>query len=454
MKTETRRRDREQNAKKSALAPIRLMSDQRSAADSQPFSWLLKPSLLKRPTGSLAHLLEHRQVEVLSESLRVAYEKIFEDPAIKKKQKKFRAEANKSPDKAIDRIYELATLAVLRFRQWQFLEHEPTGKKGKRSPDHLMLALEGPKVLVEVKTLHLAEKVAKYDARRRSLQLAIQRVLAGKGIQAEVEIFCSYKQLPRSPRDFGPHLPKLLAAIRNSLKRGRLHTSYKLPNDGRIDVNLKGQIEDVFDAHAPEKLKEIERVSQKIDTDLGSLRLDLQQGGDLRKVLGERIAAAVQKKDKQVGGSGLDYPAVVAVCMGHHDTSIREAVEGYRYELDRRGGPQELKAVKAILVISLFGLVELTRLFESVSKHPLTEALARPVYEQARKFPIAEVEACWIPIAPDFGVKPIGHVWDLLDMLGLRDEAPKDKQIFPVPIFPKMVEQKKLEPVPQPGLDL
>lgn len=137
--------------------------------------------------------------------------------------------------------------------------------------------------------------------------------------------------------------------------------------------------------------------------------------------------------------------------MGHHDTSIREAVEGYRYELDRRGGPQELKAVKAILIISLFG-VEMSRLYASVSKHPLTEAMARPVYEQARKFPIAEVEACWIPLAPDFAVKPIGQVWDLLDMLGLRDEAPTTKQIFYAPIFPKMVEQKKLEPVPPPGL--
>ena len=50
-------------------------------------------------------------------------------------------------------------------------------------------------------------------------------------------------------------------------------------------------------------------------------------------------------------------------------------------------------------------------------------------------------------------MKPIGHVWDLLDMLGLRDEAPKSKQVFPVPIFPQMVEQKKLEPVPPPGLE-
>ena len=309
------------------------MPDQRAAADSRPFSWLLKPSLLNRPSGSLAYLLEHRQVEVLSESLRIAYEKIFEDPAMKKKQKKFRAEANKSPEKAIDRIYELATLAVLRFRQWQFLEHEPTGKKGKRSPDHLMLAIEGPKVLVEVKTLHLAEKIAKYDARRRALQLAIQNALADRGVDAEVNIYCSYKQIPLSPRNFAPHLSKLFAAIRENLKQGRLHTSYELLNDGRIDVNLKGQAEDIFKTHAPEKLKEIERVRQKIASDLGGFRLKLQQGGDFRKTLGERIATAIQKKDKQIRDSDLDYPAVVAICMGHHDTSLREAVEGYQYEL-------------------------------------------------------------------------------------------------------------------------
>lgn len=112
---------------------------------------------------------------------------------------------------------------------------------------------------------------------------------------------------------------------------------------------------------------------------------------------------------------------------------------------------QKLTAVKAMLVISAFD-VEITRQIASVSKHPLTKIMAQPVVEAARRLPVAAVEACWVPLAAGFPAVPIGKVWDILGILGPGETEPGHEQKhFILPIFPKMVEQKSLEPVPPPS---
>jgi len=398
----------------------------------------------------LAHLLEHRQVEVLSNSLEVAYQKIFEDPAMEKKRKKFRAAANRDSKETLARLYELVALAVLRFRQWQFLEHEPSGKKGKRSPDHLMLALEGSKVLVEVATLNLAEKVQQYERRRRQLERFIQGELAKRGVDSDVHVYCSYKRIP-SPRAFVAKLPKLREAVLASLKCARLHASYALPGGGRVDVNLKGSVEKVIHTHAGEKMVELEGMWQRMNHQAGEARLRVEQGRDLREILGQRIISVVRKKEKQVLGSDLDFPAVIAVGMGHHDTSIQEALSGLRLELTRAKDYPPFERVKAILLLSLFD-VEFDRLYRKVSEHPLTAALAEPVVQQARKLPVATVQACWVPLASDLGAEPVGPVRDILNVLGRHQELEEESAThFWIPVFPELVRQGELQEVPPAG---
>ncbi len=427
------------------------MTDQEKQSDNRPFSWLLKPSLLNSPTESLAHLLKNRHINVLSETLETANGVIFNDSAMVKKGKRFRAEANKGAKEALDRVYELATLAALRFRQWQFLEYEPSGEVGSRSPDHLMLALEGPTVIVEVKTLHLAMKVKEYEARKKALQTFIVEKLAGRGMQAEVNIYCPYNAMPKKPSEFEPLVPKLIAAVLKNRRRSRLHTSYNLPRGDRVDVNIREKVPPTRHPQVNQQLQKIDNLQQNMAKSYGEMALGLKQGGDFQKILGKRIAEAVQEKDKQIVESGLPHPAIVAVCMGDHKTSVRQAVQGYRMELKRRGGLQDLKAVKAILITSFFD-PKFDELVASVSSGPIGKAVVPKLNQMFGRVPLAIVQTCWIPLAVGFDAKPVGKVWDILDVFGTGHQAPQKNTRFDLPIFPKLVKQNGIEPVPPDGM--